>query len=368
MAEGLLTEWEWRRQSVRARKTGARCWGAQCMLGKQRRALKQNRAFHALLLILSLAAALLLPVIASIPREKPRYGEISAQTEQTAEKPRVRELSAVRYALPEGLAYTARTYHREELLRGRLMLIDEAHPLPQGVPAPNTMSIAAYGKGMVPVSDLTVKSGKETIMALTRLFADLRGRGAGGFAVCRATMTRWEQREWQLSTFRACAAGMPLESALAKALAECDAPGTGELQQEYTVDLRWMDSAGGQADAHALERTPRGRTLLQTAWRYGFIRVPREGESTRGYRFRYVGEAHATAMTYLDVELDEYLRLLHEKRVLTVKRDDSVSYLILCQPMQGAYVEFRLPQGAACEAGLDNTGYAVAACTIAGGE
>ena len=81
------------------------------------------------------------------------------------------------YELPEGLETQSVTYTDEQLLRGRLLLLDAQHPLPDGAPAPNTMSVAAYGKGMVPVNGLSVKSGRATIDALAELFAGLRAEG-----------------------------------------------------------------------------------------------------------------------------------------------------------------------------------------------
>ena len=190
MSEGLMTEREWRRQYVRIARKRTDCWGAQCWKPKPR--WRQNRRNWACLLLGAWAVALLLPVIAapSVPRE---YSQLQ-QTEEAllATRP---QSSAVSYVLPEGIACSRQIFPKEQLLRGKLLYLDENHVLPDGTPAPNTMSIARYGNGMVPVNDLTIKSGKETIRALARLFAALRGSGADGFKVSRGTMTPLEQRE-----------------------------------------------------------------------------------------------------------------------------------------------------------------------------
>jgi hypothetical protein len=109
-----------------------------------------------------------------------------------------------------------------------------------------------------------------------------------------------------------------------------------------------------------LETFPEGRKLLQTAWRYGFAVDQRQGR----WLLRYVGKAHAAAMVFLDVDLAEYLHLLHEKRILQVRRDDSTTYLIFCQPAEDEYVEFLLPKNVKYEVSLDNLGYALAACAV----
>ncbi|MDD3335098.1 MAG: hypothetical protein PHI98_06210 [Eubacteriales bacterium] len=360
MAEGVLTEREWRNRR-RSTKRQPPCWGAQCTMVKTPSLSSRRRALHAAMVMISFVIAMALPAAVGKQQEPDQYQILAA--EWTAAQPvSARAVNEVEYALPQGIDYVSKTFTREQLLRGKFLLISDGRPLPKGVPAPNTMSVANYGKGMVPVNDLTIKSGKETIAALTRLFAGLRGKGIGGFAVCRGTMTPWEQREWQLERLRTLAARMPMDEAVRKTLAEVDPPGTGELQQEYAVELRLVVSGSSQPDEQLLESTAPGRTLLQTAWRYGFIRTTSEGEGFRAFRFRYVGEAHATAMTFLNLDMEEYLTLLHQKRVLHVKRDATKSYFIFCKPMDGEYVEFQLPEGAALEASFDNDGYAVVAC------
>ena len=162
---------------------------------------------------------------------------------------------------------------------------------------------------MVPVNDMTIKSGKETIRALARLFAALRGSGADGFKVSRGTMTPLEQREWRLNRFRVLAASHSLEKAAERVLQETDKPGQGELLQEYTVEI----SAPPDAN-RSLEETPRGRLLLQMAWRYGFVTV---STSRNGVRLRYVGEAHAAAMTCLGLNFAEYLAFARPARWAT---------------------------------------------------
>ena len=241
-------------------------------------------------------------------------------------------------------------------MRGKLLLLDEAHPLPAGTPSPNTLSIARYGNGMVPVNDLTIKSGKETIRALTRLFAALRGSGTDGLWISRGTLTPLEQRERRLSRFRVLAASHSLQEAAERACQETDTPGCGELLQEYTVDVTAPPDA-----ERPLEETPRGRMLMQTAWRYGFVVVSR---SRDGARLRYVGEAHAAAMTCLGLDFAEYLDFLHRHRQVLIRPTGEVGYWIVCQPMQGKYTEFSLPESTAQEVSLDNLGYAVAACTL----
>ena len=61
---GLMTEREWRRQAARAKPSRPVCWGAQCVLPAQKRKkLREDRSFSVFLVLLSLSAALAMPVL-----------------------------------------------------------------------------------------------------------------------------------------------------------------------------------------------------------------------------------------------------------------------------------------------------------------
>ena len=139
---GLMTEREWRRQAARAKPPRSVCWGAQCVLpAKRRKKLREDRSFSVFLLLLSLSAALVMPVLT--PRTlRQQYPE--ATTAESPEGVQARAVSSVSYELPEGLVTKSVTYSYERLLLGGLMLLDEEHPLPDGAPAPNTMSCLLY--------------------------------------------------------------------------------------------------------------------------------------------------------------------------------------------------------------------------------
>lgn len=361
---GLMTEREWRRQAARARPHRPGCWGAQCVLPAQKRKkLREDRSFSVFLLLLSLSAALTMPVLTprTVRQEYPQ-----ATAAQSAGGVQARAVSTVSYKLPEGMETQPVTYTYEQLLRGGLMLLDGEHPLPDGAPAPNTMSIAAYGKGMVPVNGLSVKSGRDTIEALAELFAALRAEGTSGLCVWSGTMTRSEQADAQARTALRYASEMSLEDAVRKALAQITPVSAAEQRRDDTVEIRLIAGGSEEPDPRPLDGTEQGRALLRLAWRSGFIRRESEGGGASAFCFRYVGKAHATAMTYLDLRLEEYLEWLHEKGVLAVQEDGRLKYLILCKPLTGTHIAFDVPKGTRVEASFDNDGYAVVACTLEG--
>lgn len=347
----MLTEYEWRRQSSGCHRRKAELIGAQCVFSvTQGQKLMKDRAFHAFLLLVSVTFAILLPILVQERKEETFHIIESSQTNST--QPRI--VSTVSYQTPPQLEYVQRTFTRRQLAEGRMMLIDREHPLPDDVPYPNTMSIAIYGKGRVPVQSLQLKSGRETIDALVRLFAALQSRKVNGLSVWDATQSVAEQQERLAAYTRNLMKLTSPDTAVSHTLTELDWPGSGEMQQEYTVEIRPVN----------MENHASWQTLLQTAWRYGFVRTDPNGMGRLAYRFRWVGEAHATAMTYLNLSLKDYLLWLHEKGCIVIEEHGKPQYVILCQPVKGTHTAFSLPADASFEASLDNMGYAVVACTL----
>jgi LAS superfamily LD-carboxypeptidase LdcB len=273
--------------------------------------------------------------------------------------------NAVFYQYPDFLTRQV-VLARSDLMRGNMMRIDAEHPLPTDAPAPNTLRISTNGKGLVPVRDLALKTGRETIEALKNLFSDARQKGIEGLVVWRGSMSEAEQREWQLERVREYASSMSINEAVQKAREEVGDPRTSDFQQEFTVDIRLSAAAATALENKPHGLTNQGRYLSQNAWRFGFVRrYPSENNHPfRKSQFRYVGVAHSTAMTYLDLDIESYLELLHEKKVLQVRVNGAVKYLILCEPRVGDYIGISLPEHAEHEASYDNMGYVIVACTL----
>ena len=240
-----------------------------------------------------------------------------------------------------------------------MLLLDAEHPHPKDVPPPNTFSIASYGHGMIPVSSLHIRSGRETIEALQSLFHALREKGVYNLQVCGGTVSKAQQLEEQLSELRSQMKRTSVQKALGDVLGRTEWPGTGEMLGEHTVEMRFHSKESTDAFRNNAEET-----LLQIAWRHGFICTQQGGADGKPYRLRYVGKAHATAMTFLDLDLESYLYFLHQTGSLTIEEHGKPKYLIVCKAMQGTRVAFDLPVNACWEASLDNLGYAVVACTL----
>ncbi len=347
----MITECEWRKREEYKRRRRSQSWGAQCvMAGSKWKQLKKDRSFLLFLLLASIVVSIALPSFAPKPMRETFANAVAVPASETA-KPR--QLQAVSYLFPSDIPRVTHTYTRSELLRGRMLYTDPNHPLPKDFPPPNTYRIASIGKGRVPVTHLQLKCGKETIEALIPLFDALRKNGATGLCVAQGTQSVAEQQMNREEHLRLLMRTQPVEEAVQETLAQFDPPGCGELLQEYTVEIR----------PRAQEDAAQWQTLMQLSWRYGFVQSGTEGRQQ--YRFRWVGNAHATAMTYLALDFRSYLEWLHEAGVVVVHEGGRPKYIILCQPMQNDRIAFSLPAGASYEASLDHLGYAIVACTLA---
>ena len=308
------------------------------------------------MILCAFAAAILLPVFHP-PAVREEWLQSCVEKEKNMV---VRSVSAIKYETPHDLTYRNLTFTRKQLLDGKMLCLDDTHDLPTDAPAPNTASIAKFGNGAVPVRSLTVKAGEETIAALTELFAQLRAEGVDGLYVWQGTVTPKQQRQALVLQTRELMSNHFPEDAVQAAKERLSLLDSREYLQEYTVEIRQMDHHTQRPVECALEETPQGQRLLQLSWRYGFVRSSREFP----FKFRYVGKAHATAMTYLDLDLKEYLEWMHQKRSMVISAGGKPQYLILCQPVTGDYAAMDLPADASYEVSLDNMGYMLAACTL----
>lgn len=358
MTDGVFTEREWLRNGGGVVRSPAGHWGALCTRPAVKKSIHRNRKLHGGMLAASLMVSALIALCFSA-HPRPRVFPLAA-IPAAAAGVRIRQVDGLTFDAPTGGSMRSITCTEEELLAGKLLLLDGQHPLPEPAGKAALESIATCGKGMVPVNNLSPVSGRETIGALAQLFALLRENGAGSFAVWQGTRLPGRGAEEWGRRMQAMVQNTDVAMAVALLAPQCDAL-SEEWLLPYTVELRMASPDPALPDPTPLKATEQGRKLLSLAWRCGFVRCGRRGEDT--FRFRYVGRAHAIAMTYLDVTLAEYIEILHQKRNITVRTREA-TYHIQCIPAPDGYAQFRIPAGAAVEVSADNTGWAVAACTL----
>ena len=325
---------------------------------------------------LSRAALLLAPVLVLllalglVPRAAAPEAQTVALPAQTAAPKQAFSLPAcVREGLAEGYALRQLAVPVHRLRMGRMLLIDERHPLPEDYAPADTLNILSASGGRATCRDLSAVLGEDALEALSAMLTAARQEKHMGLVVFAGARSPEQQRILLTDTLAALSRDMPLEEALSAARAAVASPGCSEHQTAWAVDIRVCPQWNGAPLAEAMEESADGQWLLEHCWRYGFIRRypeadPRDG-SCRAYHLRYVGYAHAMLMHALGLSLEDYLALLHRCGALTLY--DEAAGVPLCSAVCAEAGErqalFTLPEEAVVEdLSLDNLGWAAAAC------
>lgn len=270
--------------------------------------------------------------------------------------------------LPEGDSHALAVPLRR-LEQGRMLLIDETHPLPEGFIPADVLAILQYTQGRVACRDLAAVSGQDTLDALAELFATARNERIVQLTVFAGTRSREQQRLLLTDALAAFSRDMPLEDALRAARSAVASPDCSEHQTPWAVDIRVCPVWNGAPDDAPLQSSDAGRWLANNCWRFGFILRWPEAEpaahSCRAYHLRYVGRAHAMLMHALNATFEEYLALLHQYHALTLlDQNNAPLACAVCTPAGEQQTTFILPVTDAEDVSLDNQGWAVASCLL----
>jgi len=353
----MVTEHEWRRRKKQVVRQPE--WvGAQCVYSKAGwKRWKYSRRLQKCLLLAAccISSSFFLRIPLSDPIKEPvDITAWSARVIQAGKK------GAFQLTIPEDMQLKPRIFTRQELIAGKMLMIDADHGLPYDLPPPNTFGIASYGNHSVFARSPKMKTGLETLEALEKLFGQLAAENIDGLCVYAGITTEEEQQDTRVAVTRTLMKQHIPAVSCATALQMTEKPGTGSRLLPYAVDIRWVDKQSGSAADQPMYATEEGKRFLDLAWRYGF--VP-EGQD-QPFRFRYVGKVHATAMTYLNLGFNAYLSWLHEQGVIVINEGGRPAYLIVCRLYEGGDAIFELPECRSCEASIDNLGYALVACVL----
>ena len=350
-----LTEYEWRRKKTHVRYQPK--WvGPQCIYPRGRwRKRVYSKRFNGRMLLAAWGVSLAVLLLSGgSEADDERSGAGAQKTEAIQTK------DAYRLTLPSDWQMEKCVIPARELLSGKLMVVDAEHPLPQNMTAPNTFSIAAYqGSSLAAVSQ-QIKTGKETLESLEKLFDQLEKENVEGLCISAGITTKVEQQSLRVSMCRELMKQNAPSVSCETAFQNTEDPGTGSLLLPYTIVICLKDPQSGASADQPLNDTPQGRRLLDLAWRYGF--VP-EGEEHPG-RFRYVGKVHATAMTYLNIGLRAYLEQMHAAGTLVINEGGRPAYAVVCAPYEGGDAVFELPECESYEGSIDNLGSALVGCVL----
>lgn len=250
-------------------------------------------------------------------------------------------------------------YSRETLLKGNLLCVSTASPLPDDMPVQQARNVRKLVGLYIPAAQ-DISLSEEAIYALCDLCAVnplIRTWIVSG------ARSPSEQYALQDATFEEYRKLKSTYEALAAARRDVPDSGKSEHQLATSFDLQFTGELDWAYD-DALDRCKDGRWLRENAWRFGFIRrYPPEKAGITGVlneelHFRYVGGVHAMVMQANSWCLEEYLAALHAYGGLTIMQGNENTYVLCCKmDAQGAVFPF--PAGYASEVSADNLGYAV---------
>lgn len=276
--------------------------------------------------------------------------------------------SSVVLGLPEGPTQRL-TVTTERLAKGKMLLIDGEHPLPEGAEPGNTFGVLSYARGRIACRDPQAVLGEETLIRLEYLCVDARNSGMDRLTVFAGTRSQEQQRILLTDTVADFARDVSIEEAVVLAKEKVDAPGCSEHQLPWTVDIRLCRTWNDMPAREALSDSPQGAWLLDNAWRYGFIQRWPEADPSRDdhrpYHFRYVGLSHARLMQALGLDFEAYLAFLRGVGAVTLLDDEGAPLVTaVCVKAGERHTSFDVPEGTKLEdASLDNTGWALLSLT-----
>lgn len=252
-----------------------------------------------------------------------------------------------------------RVFSRMELMRGKLLLVSPAHPLPEDLPLPDTRAVRAMVGAFLP-AEANVLLCAETVYALCEM--EMAHPLEDGVIFSGGALSYAQQEEKRKDAYARYARILPLEEALRAAQAWV--PGGRETEHRLgtAVDLT-LTGILALSEENPLCRNETGRWLKENMAGYGFIQRFAPGEESEGgcenVHIRYVGRVHASVMQVLGMTMEEYLDFLHKQKGITVMKAGEKWATVFCVPWTGGSLSLPVPPGRETEISADNTGYAI---------
>lgn len=307
------------------------------------------------------AAMAALCLLAVRPREDTSLQQTMAAEEASAQLTLPENVIA---ALPAGETKRL-TVTTQRLLQGRMLLVDEEHPIPEGVELEDVFGVLTYARGRIACRDQQAALGRETLVALEDMCVHARNSGMSFITVFAGCRSREQQRLLLLEKIDDLSRTMTMEEAVAEAKRFVPPPGCSEHQLTRSVDIRICLGWNLPPRTEPLADSPQGAWVVAHAWEYGFIQRWPDADPAlddhRPYCFRYVGKTHALLMHALGMTMEEYLALLRDKGTVTLLDENGAPLATaMCAGAGERHTVFEAPADVELEdASLDNTGWAV---------
>ena len=258
---------------------------------------------------------------------------------------------------------------KKTLLRGKSLALGEAalispqHPLDGAFPAPSTRTVTAM-VGTYLNAEETAALREEVIYALCAMEFD--HPFSRDVRITEGALSAAQMEDRRRDALRRYTGILPVSEALDSAVTAAPGPAESDHRTGLSLDIRLLGPLD-MSRADPLLRSETGEWLAENMWRYGFIRRYAPGRSEEGncenIHLLYTGRIHAAAMHLLGLGLEDYLSLLHREGKITLLHGGAPWAAVYCFPADGT-LTVSVPAEGSVSAGLDNTGWAVAAVSF----
>lgn len=248
---------------------------------------------------------------------------------------------------------------RREMLSGGLLLVNRWHLMPADLLDNYMVSVSQHSRAdedktnNIPTANSSISMQQTAVEALMKLYADARASGLDmdNIIIQEGYRSMETQSGYWNDTIAKIGDRYTGDALTERARRETAYPGSSDYQAGLSFRVYNYKSGDLEFSNTPLHQTEQGKWLYNNSWKYGYIfRFPVQGfpyEDTvdKSYKtainlsnnkvYRYVGEAHAAAMTALGLCLEEYVEYLMENPHIAVYLDGKLLYEIY--RMEGGY-------------------------------
>lgn len=252
---------------------------------------------------------------------------------------------------------TSRTFSRQDLLEGGLMVVNRWHYLPSEINADMTANVgrdSAKTANPIPVTDYSVKLLPSAYNALYEMLSAAKEQGLENYLIEEGFRTA-ETQEASFEKEKAKYVNKYVGDALIEqARKAVNVPGTSEYQTGLSFRISRWKKNDTEFNSEKFMETAHFTFLMEHGYEYGFVfRFPvsgypyentvdkawKTGESKKLRVFRYVGKAPAAVMQQFDMCLEEFVEYMAKHTHIAVYQDGVLKYEIVRVDDTGSSVD-----------------------------
>ena len=272
------------------------------------------------------------------------------------------------------------TVERPSLIIGGLLLVNPWHPLPSDFSDATLVSVGNTSGWKIAVADGNVRLFPVAFDALQTMITDAGKENLTNYIVREAYRSNDEQTELFNKQMEKLSSKYSGDILIEQTKKTVNYPGTSEYQSGMSFNMRLYDKEKPEVARQKFQETDQGKWFTQNSWKYGVIfRFPTQdfpnsswedksyktGVTTQLSLYRYVGQAHAAAMSIMNYCLEEYIEFLMQHPHVCIYQDGALRYEIYRMEVETAdRYDVPVPNPASSyTASLDNLGGVVMAYT-----